>query len=237
MTARKQQPDNLSALAVLDEPVRWALYRFVARQPEPVSREQAARAVGLSRAQAGFHLDKLAGEGLLETSFRRLTGRTGPGAGRPSKLYRRAERQVDVSVPPRRYEVAARILAAAVEESDSAAIRAALDQNARNQGRELGAEAKRRSGSSPASESALDRVKEGLDAHGYETRLEAGELRLTNCPFHGLIAQHQNLVCTMNRALIEGMLEELEAAGLEAALTPQTGLCCVTIRSREKTGP
>lgn len=72
---------QIAALAALDEPLRHALYQYVTRQQKPVSKNQAAEAVGISRAQASFHLDKLAEKGLLETNYQRLTERTGPGLG------------------------------------------------------------------------------------------------------------------------------------------------------------
>src|SRR5512141_2158384 len=92
---------QLAGLAVLSEPARRALYVYVADRQADVGRDEAARAVGVSRSLAGFHLDRLVEEGLLEASFRRLSGRTGPGAGRPAKVYRRSRRQLEVSLPPR----------------------------------------------------------------------------------------------------------------------------------------
>jgi predicted ArsR family transcriptional regulator len=108
---------RVSRLAALAEPARRALYRFVASQSEPVSRDRASEGVGLPRHTAKFHLDRLVEEGLLVTEFRRLTGRTGPGAGRPTKLYRRAPQSVSVSVPERRYDLAGDLMARAIEES------------------------------------------------------------------------------------------------------------------------
>src|SRR5215210_3201013 len=105
--------DQVAGVAALNDPVRRALYLFVVNSPEAVSREQAASAVDIQKPLAAFHLDRLAEEGLLDFEFRRLTGRTGPGAGRPAKLYRRSERQIDVSLPHREYDVAGHLLAAA----------------------------------------------------------------------------------------------------------------------------
>ena len=106
--------DDLAAIGLLDEPVRRRLYDWVVGQPEPVGREAAARAVGVSRAIATFHLDKLAEAGLLDSSYRRLTGRSGPGAGRPARVYLRASREFSVSLPERRYARAADLFAAAL---------------------------------------------------------------------------------------------------------------------------
>ena len=108
--------DDAAGIAALAEPVRRSLYEFVSRQPDAVSREQAAAAVGVPAHTAKFHLERLVTEGLLDVEFRRLSGRSGPGAGRPSKLYRRSSREIEVSLPQRHYDLLGRILAEAVEQ-------------------------------------------------------------------------------------------------------------------------
>src|SRR4051812_34198583 len=107
---------QVTAVAALAEPTRRRLYEYVVRRPQPVGRDEAAGAVGVPRATTAFHLDRLVADGLLEVSFERRSGRTGPGAGRPAKLYRRSDCAVAVSLPARHYELAAELLAAAVEE-------------------------------------------------------------------------------------------------------------------------
>ena len=106
---------QVSRIAALKDPVRRSLYELVASSEEPVGRDQAAAATGVPRALAAFHLDRLAEEGLLEVTFRRLTGRTGPGAGRPAKLYQRSAVEVEVTLPPRAYLLAARLMAEAID--------------------------------------------------------------------------------------------------------------------------
>ena len=112
--ARHAQEQHIAGIAALGEPVRRALYFYVVDRGGAVSRDQAARGTGVSRALAAFHLDKLVAAGLLATEFRRLTGRSGPGAGRPAKLYRRSEEQLAVSLPPRSYALAAELFAEAL---------------------------------------------------------------------------------------------------------------------------
>src|SRR3954452_24408232 len=107
-------PDGLARLEALAEPTRRRLYEYVAGLQDAVGRDRAAEELGLPRHAAKFHLDRLVEVGLLTTEYRRLSGRTGPGAGRPAKLYRRAPGEVSVSVPPRRYALLAEILAEAV---------------------------------------------------------------------------------------------------------------------------
>src|SRR4051812_10957677 len=129
---------QVSAVAALAEPTRRRLYEHVVRQDGPVSRDDAATATHVPRATVAFHLDKLVDEGLLDVVFERRTGRSGPGAGRPSKLYRRAACEVTVSLPERRYDLAGGLLAAAMEEAQSSgdSPRAVLARQAFGRGRE-----------------------------------------------------------------------------------------------------
>jgi predicted ArsR family transcriptional regulator len=220
---------QLTAIAALDDPMRRALYFFVAQQQEAVSRDQAAQALGVSRNLAGFHLDRLAGEGLLETSFRRLSGRSGPGAGRPAKLYHRSQVQLEVSLPQRRYELAARVMAVALDGGAGSDARAALAASARATGEGIGAAASERAGRRAGKRRLLASLLAVLTEQGYEPELTAGELRLRNCPFHALVEEHKQLVCGMNFALLEGVVSGLGVPGTRPVLAPRPGLCCVSL--------
>jgi predicted ArsR family transcriptional regulator len=221
---------QIAQLAALDDPVRRALYFCVASRRREVGRDEAARAVGVSRTLAGFHLDRLAEEGLLVTSFRRLSGRSGPGAGRPAKLYRRSDRQFEVSLPQRDYEFAARILATAIDASGAPATRHALKKTARRIGQQIGAEARARAGARPGRKRLLAGTVATLSAQGYEPEQAPGELRLRNCPFHALVGEHKDLVCGMNLALIEGVVDGVDLPGASAVLAPAPGRCCVSLK-------
>jgi predicted ArsR family transcriptional regulator len=132
--------DQLNSIGSLQDPLRRLLYLYIASRDEEVSREEAAEAAGVQRQLAAFHLDKLVAAGLLETSFRRLNGRNGPGAGHPAKLYRRSKSEHAVSLPPRHYDLAADLLAGAVEEAGDRPAREALSEVASRFGRRLGEE-------------------------------------------------------------------------------------------------
>ncbi|HJU81368.1 MAG TPA: helix-turn-helix domain-containing protein [Acidimicrobiia bacterium] len=207
--------DDLDVVATLGEPLRRALYEFVIAASEPVSRDEAAEALDVSRQVAAYHLDRMADDGLLEVEFRRLGGRAGPGAGRPSKLYRRSNETYDVSIPPRRYELAARILLEVAR--DRGFEEGALAAAAHRAGVEIG-------------ENGLDSA---LSATGYEPAEENGEIRFRNCPFHVLREQDRNATCGLNLALVEGLIEG-SGSDVEAVLAPEEGYCCV--RLRPKTG-
>jgi len=231
--------EQVSSLAALGEPVRRKLYRYVVAQPEPVSRERAASGVGVALHVAKFHLDKLEEDGLLEVEYRRPPGRSGPGAGRPAKLYRRSARPIAVSLPERRYDLAGYVLA----EAASAAQRAGLamdeliSEAARATGRAL-AEQVRPAGRPGAGQAdALSAVTEALAANGYEPRLVQGRVTLANCPFHELAESHRALVCALNLELVNGLLSALGPAALHARLDPSPGRCCVTVTTGAADGP
>lgn len=219
--------DDLSVQATgigaLAEPVRRDLYLFVVGEPEPVSREQAAAGVGVPLHTAKFHLDKLVDSGLLAVEFRRLTGRTGPGAGRPSKLYRRGDQELSVSLPERRYDLAGRILAVAVERAaaDQVPVDAAVRDAAREEGRRA------------AGDAAGEPVVEVLAAHGYEPRTRDDEVVLANCPFDALVRDHTALVCGLNEQFVGGVIDGLDSTEWQACLDPEPGLCCVRLRPAE----
>jgi predicted ArsR family transcriptional regulator len=225
----KDFAQQLENLAALDDPVRRKLYLYVAGRGEDVSRDEAAHGTGVSRALAAFHLDKLVDVDLLQATFRRLRGRGGPGAGRPPKLYRRSSTQLDVSLPPRRYELAAHILAQALAQAPSEATLEALRNAAREWGRRLAGDVGGGVRGRP-----LKRATRALEGCGYEphaTTDDEGEVVLRNCPFDSVRTESRDLICAMNLALIEGLIDGLGVEGVRARLSPRPGMCCVTLRN------
>ncbi|QSR27013.1 transcriptional regulator [Nocardioides aromaticivorans] len=218
---------RVTRLGALADPVRRQLYRFVAEQPGAVSRDQAASGVEVPRHTAKFHLDRLVEEGLLVTEFKRLTGRTGPGAGRPAKLYRRSGREVVVSVPSRRYDLAGQVLADAVERNLAGtpmpdALQEAADGAAGSVAEEW-----------PA-------AREGLGATlamlGYEPRESDTGIVLRNCPFGRLAAEHRDLICRVNHAFVAALARRVGGDQMAAEpVAPGRG-CCVVLRGAEAAG-
>ncbi|HEX4698494.1 MAG TPA: helix-turn-helix domain-containing protein [Actinomycetes bacterium] len=226
---------RVSRLSALAEPARRALYRYVAAQPEPVSRDQAGEGVGVPRHTAKFHLDKLVEEGLLTTEFRRLTGRSGPGAGRPTKLYRPSKDEVAVSVPERHYDLAGQLMAAAIESASSGGtdVVAELHRTAAQHGGAVAEALAQRTGARTGRARRLAAVGETLAEHGYQPRLDGDVLTLTSCPFHALAQDHTQLVCGMNLALLG---QVAAAAGLTATLDPAPDRCCVVLTADRAAG-
>jgi predicted ArsR family transcriptional regulator len=230
------EPDRLAAIASLGEPTRRSLYDHLVAAGDWVSRDQAADAVGLERGTAAHHLDRLAADGLVEIDYRRLSGRTGPGAGRPAKLYRRARRDFQVSLPPRDYELAGNLLAEAADRSTTEGIdiTSALAEAARAKGQRLAQQVHTRLRGRPAARGQTGRrrlVLEVLEEHGYEPRpSDGGTVVLENCPFHRLARQHTQLICGMNLGLLDAAIEGVGETGLDARLEPEDGRCCVKLR-------
>jgi predicted ArsR family transcriptional regulator len=222
---------GLAALSSLDDPVRARLYDVVSASSAPVGRDEAAAAAGIGRPLAAYHLDKLVELGLLTATYERPAGRTGPGAGRPAKLYARSGLEFAVTVPPREYELAARLLAVAVQSDASGRSRAALHDAARQYGASLAS-----SGDTAATAGGVSqRVQTALRRHGFEPwRAADGAVRLRNCPFRQLAAQHPDMVCGMNLALIDGLIQSSGVSDLHPELDPRPGRCCVVITDKSQ---
>ena len=207
----------LNGLSHLDDPLRRQLYEYVIESDGPVSREQAAAAASIGRTLAAYHLDKLAEVGLLTVSYQRPAGRGGPGAGRPAKLYTRANREITVSVPPRDYELLAKLLVASVEQDASGAVRAAVNAAA--------AEAGRRAGGQTGGN-----IVGALRNCGYLPRTgDDGSITLRNCPFHMVAQDHRDVVCGLNLRLVQGVIAGCGDPGAHAELNPDPDRCCVVV--------
>jgi predicted ArsR family transcriptional regulator len=220
--------DPIEAIGMLNEPTRRRIYELVAASPEPLGRDDAAVTLDISRELAAFHLDRLLEAGLLEAEYRRRSGRSGPGAGRPAKLYRRATREVAVALPPRHYDVAADLMATAIERLPGGSGVAVAADMARERGRTVGRDARRKPGRRPAGRRLLAELSDLLSGAGYDPALDdaTGTLSLRNCPFRALVAEHRGLMCGMNLAWAEGVIDGL-GANVHAEFAPAPDRCCV----------
>ena len=222
---------RIAGIAALDQPLRRDLYRLLVRGE--ITRDDAAAALDVPRSVAAFHLDKLAAAGVVEVRFERTSGRRGPGAGRPSKLYRLVAEELSASIPDRHYDLAGSLLAAAIAESTRSArpVRDCLREAAHAAGRQLGEEASEAAAGIRRGDQRRRAVTDVLARHGYEPELgRRKEIALANCPFHQLAEQQRDLVCGMNLDFLEGLLDGIgQSAELTARLDPAPGYCCVRI--------
>lgn len=222
--------EEIISISTLGDPIRRRLYAFVVGVREWVNRDQAAAELGMARHIVKFHLDKLEDEGLLEVEYKRPSGRQGPGAGRPTKFYRRSPREISVTLPARHYDFAGGVLARAIVEAKEfgTPIADALRTSARSAGQSIAKEVSQRIESS-SSETTLDQgISEILAVHGYEPIIDQQGISLLNCPFHSLAKEYTSLVCGMNEDLIDSLLKNLPT-DMHALLDPEVGRCCVKL--------
>ena len=220
----------VAAVAALADDFRRRLYEHIRAARRPVTREEAAATVGISRKLAAFHLDKLVEVGLLRASFAPVGGIR--RVGRTPKAYEPTDIRVRISIPERHPELLAAILLDAVQ-ADAAGrtTRETAVDAARAHGARLGAAARARLRLGRlGAERALTALTSLLAEHGFEPDRDAPtRVRLRNCPFQPMAGQAPDLVCALNHALIAGVLDGLQAAGVTAALTPHPGECCVQL--------
>jgi predicted ArsR family transcriptional regulator len=229
--AREDLAGQVAGVAALADPIRRDLYLYVSAQSAPISRDHASDALGIARHTAKFHLDKLAEEGLLDISFKRLSERRGPGAGRPTKLYARSSRQLSVILPERRYDLAGHLLATAIDNAaaQDRAVTDALKAAAAGWGRSVADQARAAAGPRPSPERLLACTCQALTENGYEAQSSGGTIVLRNCPFDVLARAHTELVCGMNLAIMAAVTEQLQETALAARLEPAPGRCCVVL--------
>lgn len=224
--------DEIASLSTLDDAVRAEIFFHVARSGEYVTRDQAAKALGITRRTAALHLDKLAEAGLVDVSFKRVTGRTGPGAGRSSKLYRRSGRRLNISIPSRNYELMARLLASVVKQTEEASA-SQIEAQARAFGVSKGAAARKLMSRLSSRKRLLEVLVNELTRLGFEPFDDGnGSIRLRNCPYHDMAREDADFVCSTNLALMQGVSEGLDLTDVSPALEPIEGMCCVAFRTK-----
>jgi predicted ArsR family transcriptional regulator len=225
----------LTPVAALEDPTRRRIYDVIRKARRPISREEVAEGLGISRKLAAFHLDKMADRGLLKSHYARPPGRGGPGAGRSAKYYEPSGIEIQVSIPARHYDLAGELLLEAVrshgsgESASEAAFRISAER-----GVATGEEIRRTRRLRPLGpERALTVAQEILDEQGFEPYRDApGVLALKNCPFHSFAQAAPDLMCSMNQAYIDGILRGLGSESVEAELSCKAGDCCVTLHRR-----
>jgi predicted ArsR family transcriptional regulator len=230
----KELEKGIAPLAALEDELPRRIYLFIRRAGRPLSREDVAEEVGISRRLAAFHLERLLERGLLKASYARPPGRSGPGAGRSAKYYEPSDLRVEVSLPQRHYDLAGRLLLSALKEQAPGEKPAkAARRTAREKGLEVGDEVRRaRSLRPPGPERTLAVARDVLEDLGFEPYADnRNEVTLRNCPFHDLAKEAPDLMCDMNQAFIDGLLRGLGNKSVESVLTCKPGDCCVTLRA------
>jgi len=212
--------ETIVRLCLLDDPARWAAYLAVRSAGRPLTRAEVADEAGVSVRLAAFHLEKLLSEGFLEATYER--DESSVGVGHPAKRYRPTGLELEVSIPPRRYDLAAEILAEALEADSPGSPLESLADVAAEYGRQVGRRARARNGGS--------RLLTALRVVGYEPALSGDDVVLRNCPFRHVAQARPEIICRqMNLAFVAGVLAGTKSRSLHAVASPSTGRCCVLV--------
>jgi predicted ArsR family transcriptional regulator len=211
--------ETIVRLCLLDDPARWAAYLAVRTAGRPLTRAEVADEAGVSVRLAAFHLEKLLSEGFLEATYER--DESSVGVGHPAKRYRPTGLELEVSIPPRRYDLAAEILAEALEADSPDSPLESLADVAAEYGRQVGRRARARNGGS--------RLLTALRVIGYEPALSGDDVVLRNCPFRHVAQARPEIICQMNLAFVAGVLAGTKSRSLHAVPSPSTGRCCVLV--------
>jgi predicted ArsR family transcriptional regulator len=211
--------EKILQLCVLDDPARRAAYLAVRTAGRPLTRAEVADDVGISARLAAFHLEKLLSEGFLEATYER--DERSVGVGHPAKRYRPTGLELEVSIPPRRYDLAAEILAEVLEADSPDSPLESLTDVAAEYGRQVGKRTRRRNGSS--------RLLTALNVIGYEPATSGDDVVLRNCPFRNVAQARPEIICQMNLAFVAGVVAGTQSRSLHAVLSRSTGRCCVVV--------
>ena len=205
-TSYDKEGSYLSRLAdVFGDPTRRSIYRHLRTCEAPQSASEVAVVFGLHRTVARAHLEKLGEVGLVTTGTRRRTG-----GGRPAKIYAVADSRLEVMLPPRRYELLARLLLGLVHDTLDHDVAVASAGCARPRLGRADAEESEGDGQRPARFSPAG-VMEWMDFAGYGATLSANGdgttvIEVHNCVYRELAEEYPGVVCAFDRGMLCGML-------------------------------
>lgn len=193
----------------LGDPTRRGIYITVREAPEPATASQIADLFSIHPNVARHHLDRLAEDGYLEVTRRRPDGKSGPGAGRPAKCYTATAKEIDLHFPARRYDLLSELLVRVIERIDPGN----LADIAADIGREYGSEIASEIGAPSESGfvTAVNAVALAMTGMGFTTDSDADTRRLltSHCPFADTAVKHPEVVCSLDRGIVSGLMEGL----------------------------
>jgi predicted ArsR family transcriptional regulator len=228
------------------DPTRREIYLFVHERSEEdgtgVTAAEVAEQFALHPNVARHHLDKLAGGGYVEVA----TGRSGAGAGRPSKRYRVTSPEMTLEVPVRHDDLLVTLLGKALSLLPAADAEAMAEEVGVKYGEAMAAAMGPNAtavSDSPATgavqrsfRTALHAVADALTAHGFAAHAErhGDGLRIVSdhCPFGGAAIEHP-VICAVDRGLVRGMLGALygQADASTSKSRPMGDDHCITVLS------
>lgn len=205
--------------SALGDPTRRAIYVAVRESPEPLTTSRVAELFDIHPNVARHHLDKLAADGWLVVSQRRSSGKAGPGAGRPAKTYEASKREVSIHFTPRRYELLVDLLMRVLARLAPDEVSSVAQEIGFEYGRELAEEIGAPDDAGYAE--AVQAVAVAMTGLGFSMDPDlAGQRLLTShCPFGEAATDHPDIVCSLDRGIVTGLVGGL-GAGCDPVLIP-----------------
>ncbi len=218
------------------DPTRRDIYLLTHEHAEGVTVGEAAETTGLHPNVARHHLDKLANGGYLE-----VTQRSSSGAGRPAKVYRAVEPELQLALEVGHDDILVTLLGKALSRLPDSEAAALAEEVGVEFGKQMAANmvstgADQSIGSQKSFRSALHTVADALSAYGFAAHAErqGDELRIVagHCPFGDVAIEHP-VICAVDRGMVKGLLSnmygETEVA-LGASVAHGDDLCVTDIQ-------
>jgi len=204
----------MDALQVIGDPELRETLLVVRGRPQAVSIRDVAAATGAHHNVARRRLERLAAAGLLTTSFERPPGRSGPGAGRPAKVYAPAPETSSIEFPERRYPELVGLLVDAVPRRRVPEV-----------GERFGAALAVAAGVEPADDvrAGLEGLCDAIGAIGFQARLAEvadgrAEIVTPTCPLRPLVVANPAVA-----GVDHGVWRGLVAAAIEGVDVDDVG--------------
>ena len=203
---------RLDVLKALGDNTRYAIYLELARSPRPLATAEVAETLGLHPNTVRPHLERMREVGLLtiETDARGTVGR-------PQHLYSLAPDAPSLGLEPATFPVLARMLLRVAATAELG--RDEVVEAGREQGEADAATMTPPDGVPPAA-ACLEALLARLDALGFDPAVagddETATVAFTHCPFRELAEAQPDIVCALHEGLVEGIVDTLGGAAVEA---------------------
>jgi predicted ArsR family transcriptional regulator len=193
---------RLDILKALGDNTRYAIYLELARSPLPLSTAEIADVLDLHVNTVRPHLERMREVGLLD-----VRSEASGGVGRPQHRYSLAADAPALGLEPSPFPMLANVLLEAAH--DAGLEPSDLVEAGENQGRADGrgwAE-----GTDAIEALIVEQARLGFDPEAVD--LEAGAvIAFAHCPFRAMAERHPDLVCSLHRGLVDGLVGELGGA-------------------------
>ena len=198
-------PGRLDVLKALGDNTRYAIYLELARSASPLATADIAASLELHPNTVRPHLERMRDVGLLEIAIDPRTTR-----GRPQHLYSLAEDAPSLGLEPPVFPTLARMLLRLAES-------AGLDaEDAADAGREQG----RIEAHGLRDDGDVERMVDHLMRFGFDPEIvsdddDAFTVCFTNCPFADLARANPDIVCSLHRGLLDGVMQDTSVQVVE----------------------